>query len=231
MTNAVFIASDSSIYDDLVEERYHFPRTYLRQVEAAVGDWVVYYEPRRTTGPNSATGRQAYFAVARVAGVIPDPARAEHFYALIRDYLPFDTAVPFRDHTGYRESKLVREDGKTNKGAFGRAVRELPGEELEDIVSRGIRIGPEPWELTARVADEVPEYVSRSIIRAQGPRRRLPKAGPKCLRQHLRRHRSAPDQWRWTTGSPGRAYSLGGGGWSRLRAQRHRAYRHGALAV
>jgi len=53
MTNAVFTASASSIYDDLIEERYHFPKTYLRQVEEAVGDWIVYYEPRRTTGPHA----------------------------------------------------------------------------------------------------------------------------------------------------------------------------------
>ena len=35
-----------SIYDDLPEERYHFPRFHIRQVEAAVGDFVVYYEPQ-----------------------------------------------------------------------------------------------------------------------------------------------------------------------------------------
>ena len=81
MTNAVFTASASSIYDDLIEERYHFPKTYLRQVEEAVGDWIVYYEPRRTTGPHSATGRQAYFAIAHVKKVVQDPVRADHFYA------------------------------------------------------------------------------------------------------------------------------------------------------
>ncbi|MEN1960076.1 HNH endonuclease [Luteimonas sp. MJ246] len=164
MTNAVFIASESSVYDDLIEERYHFPRTYLRQVEATLGDWIIYYEPRRTTGPNSATGRQAYFAIAQVAGVIQDTKLPDHFYALMRGYIAFDTAVPFRDADGYRESKLVREDGKTNKGAFGRAVRELPRQEFDDIVRRGINLGADPWEQTAAVAEEVPEYVTRPII-------------------------------------------------------------------
>lgn len=164
MGNAVFIASESSVYDDLVEERYHFPRTYLRQVEAAIGDWIVYYEPRRTSGPNSATGRQAYFAMAQVAAVIDDTRLPDHFYALMRGYIAFDTAVPFRDASGYRESKLLREDGKTNKGAFGRAVRELPRHEFEDIVRRGISLQPEPWEHAAAIAEEVPEYVTRSIV-------------------------------------------------------------------
>ena len=164
MTNAVFIASESSVYDDLVEERYHFPRRYLPQVEAAIGDWIVYYEPRRTTGPSSATGRQAYFALAQVAGVIPDTRLADHFYALMRGYIAFDTAVPFRDAEGYRESKLVREDGKTNKGAFGRSVRELPRHEFDDIVRRGISLQAEPWEHISAVAEEVPEYVTRPII-------------------------------------------------------------------
>ena len=164
MTNAVFIASESSTYDDLIEERYHFPRTYLRQVEAAVGDWIVYYEPRRTSGPNSATGRQAYFAIAQGAAVVEDTRLADHFYALMRGFFAFDTVVPFRDATGYRESKLLREDGKTNKGAFGRAVRELPRDEFDDIVRRGIRLQAEPWEQVAAVAEEVPDYVSRPIV-------------------------------------------------------------------
>jgi len=63
--------------------RYHFPRTYLRQIEAAKGDFVVYYEPRRASGDLSSGGRQAYFATARVADVVPDRTRADHFYALI----------------------------------------------------------------------------------------------------------------------------------------------------
>lgn len=43
MANAVFTTSESSAYDDQPELRYHFPKTYLSQVERAVGDWIVYY--------------------------------------------------------------------------------------------------------------------------------------------------------------------------------------------
>jgi putative restriction endonuclease len=164
MTNAVFTTSASSIYDDLIEERYHFPKTYLRQAEEAVGDWIVYYEPRRTSGPHSATGRQAYFAIARVERVITDPDRPDHFYAYMSGYLEFDQPVSFRDESGYRESKLQRDDYQTNKGAFGRAVRLLPRDEFEDIVRRGIDTRREPWEQTSAVAEEAPEYVIRPVV-------------------------------------------------------------------
>ncbi|MFK2904393.1 HNH endonuclease [Dyella ginsengisoli] len=165
MTNAVFTSSASSIYDDLIEERYHFPRTYLRQVEEAVGDWIVYYEPRRTSGPHSATGRQAYFAMAQVVDVVADSARADHFYAHMREYVDFEHPVPFRDSTGYRESMLQREDTRTNKGAFGRAVRLIPREEFDGIIQRGISTRPDPWELPLQaVAEEAPEYVIRPVI-------------------------------------------------------------------
>jgi putative restriction endonuclease len=48
MVKAVFTHKPGSLYDDLPEERYHFPAAYRRQVEAAVGGFIVYYEPGRT---------------------------------------------------------------------------------------------------------------------------------------------------------------------------------------
>ena len=40
MANAVFTTSESSAYDDQPEVRYHFPHTYLKQAEQAVGDYL-----------------------------------------------------------------------------------------------------------------------------------------------------------------------------------------------
>ncbi len=138
MTKAVFTTKVDPTYDDLPEERYHFPRTYLRQAEAAVGDWVVYYEPRRTSGDAASRGgRQAYFATARITAIRPDAARPDHFYAFVSDYLEFDRAVPFKEGAHYYESGLRRDDGATSKGAFGRAVRSLPDHEYEDILRAG----------------------------------------------------------------------------------------------
>jgi putative restriction endonuclease len=134
---AVLTTRPGSGYDDIVEERYHFPATYLAQVENAVGDLIVYYAPRRTA-PNQSGGRQAYFAVARVASVERDPKRDDHYYANISDYLDFDNDVPFRTDAGdYFESILQRDDGETNRGAFGRSVRNVPDREFDAILTAG----------------------------------------------------------------------------------------------
>lgn len=136
MTKAVFTTKVDPTYDDLPEFRYHFPRTYLRTVQAAIDDWIIYYEPRRSTGElSSRGGRQAYFATARVATVQPDPTVSGHYYAFVQDFLEFPQAVPFRDGTHYYESALRRDDGATNKGAFGRAVRSISEDEYGLILS------------------------------------------------------------------------------------------------
>lgn len=125
-------------YDDLPEERYHFPHTYLRQVEAALNDWIIYYEPRRTTtNLASRGGRQCYFATARVDRLQQDQHRVDHYYAYVSQYIELDRPVPFRDGTHYYERGLQRDDGGTNKGAFGRAVRSLRDEEYDLILRAG----------------------------------------------------------------------------------------------
>ena len=59
MGKAIFTTKIDSTYDDLPEVRYHFPHTYLPVVDQAIGDWIVYYEPRRSSGePSSRGGRQ-----------------------------------------------------------------------------------------------------------------------------------------------------------------------------
>lgn len=161
MTKAVLTISPSSIYDDLPEQWYHFPRTYLRQIEGAIGDWIVYYEPRRDRGETSSGGRQAYFAVARITGVRPDPQKADQFYAEIQDFLEFDRPVPFREGSHYYESALKRPDGHTNRGAFGRAVRGLPDDEYQVIVQAGFSRNLSDWEedaLEPELSQERPLY-------------------------------------------------------------------------
>jgi putative restriction endonuclease len=138
MPKAIFTTKADPTYDDLPEERYHFPRTYLRQAEAARGDWIVYYEPRRRSDDlSSRGGRQSYFATARVDRIEADPARPDHFYALVSAFLEFDRPVPFREGQRYFEAGLERDDGKTNKGAFGRAVRALSNTEYDLILHAG----------------------------------------------------------------------------------------------
>ena len=182
MPSAVFTCSPSSEYDDQPELRYHFPKTYLRVVQQAVGHWILYYEPRRTEGASSATGRQSYFAMAQVTEVVPDTQQADHYYAYVADYLEFDTPVPFRQGTRYFESILVKADGSTNKGAFGRAVRSIPTSQLEDIVARGFAHELQPWEVADRANDFVPEVADRKLV-AQVINRRFRDA---AFRRHVR---------------------------------------------
>ena len=140
MTKTVLTHKPHSIYDDLPEERYHFPATYLRQVEQAVGDFIVYYEPGRTgLGERNRSGRRAYVATARVTGVTADTSRPGHFFAAIdpSSYVDFDRPVPFSEGGHYYERQLQRDDGATSKGAFGRAVRPLSEYEYEAILRAG----------------------------------------------------------------------------------------------
>jgi putative restriction endonuclease len=138
MTKAVFTTKVTPGYNDLPEVRYHFPRTYLNQARRAVGDHVVYYEPRRSSVElSSLGGRQCYFGVARVMAIVEDDTLADHYYALVDDYLDFDRPVPFSEGSEYYESALKKADGSTNKGAFGRAVRLIPDDEFDRILKSG----------------------------------------------------------------------------------------------
>ncbi|MBS0216935.1 MAG: HNH endonuclease [Proteobacteria bacterium] len=164
MANAVFTAAEGSSYDDQIEDRYHFPHTYLKQVENAVGDLIVYYEPRRNPGSEAATGRQSYFAVARLVDIKSDTSKPNHYYGLLEEFLEFDQPVPFKQGARYFESMLEKNDGTTNRGAFGRSVRLIPRAELDAILQVGFAEKLEPWEQADRISEPVPEYVSRPVI-------------------------------------------------------------------
>jgi putative restriction endonuclease len=165
VANAVLTTKVSPSYDDQPESYYHFPKSYLNQIEAAIGDWIVYYEPRRSSTDRASTGgRSSYFALARVTGVTPDRLKPDHFYAQIADYLDFDSVVPFSIGPKYFESGLRKSDGSTNKGAFGRSVRPVPQFEFEEILTAGFsnyidsNINPrEPWLTPAERAYQFAE--------------------------------------------------------------------------
>lgn len=152
MANAVFTTRLSPSYDDVPEERYHFPKRYLPAAQAAVGDWIVYYEPRRTGMEGAAgRGRQSYFAVARVSAVTPDTTTPDHFYAHIEagSYINFVSPVPFKDGEDFYESRAQREDGGTSKGWFGWSVRPVPAQEFERIMQAGMAMPLRAYEQPA----------------------------------------------------------------------------------
>lgn len=149
----------ASGYDDVPEERYHFGATYRRLLESSAGEWFVYYEPRREGG------REAYVALARLGVVEPDKKREEYFYVGISDYEEFAQPVPWRDEGDPIERALMKADGSTNKGQFGRAVRELPFGEFNQIVELGFHGAYEgqPLPLPA-VADGDLALVERRLV-------------------------------------------------------------------
>lgn len=169
MAKVVLTTKIDPTYDDLPEERYHFPRTYLRQIEQAVGDWIVYYEPRRSTGAlSSRGGRQSYFATARLLRIEQAPVMENHYYAFVSNYLEFDHPVPFKEGHHYYESGLQRADGETNKGAFGRAVRVIPDSEYDRIMQAGFTktLSTEPEEIKPFERPVIERVVSRPFREA-----------------------------------------------------------------
>lgn len=136
---AVFDTKPSSVYDDEITERYHFPRRYAAIVEASTGDWVVLRRPRADGG------NLAYFAVAKVIAVEPDPGSAALYYARLVEFLPFDVPVPWTISGRYAEIAL-RQLPRPQVGVFlrGRSVRPLEDEDFVAIVTAGLRDTTDP---------------------------------------------------------------------------------------
>src|SRR5882724_4825275 len=129
----VFIHRSDSIYADRPAEQYQFPSQYLRRVEACVGDWIVYYEPRKVIDT------KGYFAIAKIQQVIPDPAAAGMFLALIEpaSYLDFANPVPFNDAVGPVERGVLNEQGRIS-GRAQAAVRPIAPDDFKRIVTLGL---------------------------------------------------------------------------------------------
>lgn len=126
MGYGVFIHRTDSIYDDVPSEEYQFPRQYLARARACAGDWIIYYEPVKTKGS------KGYYAMARVQQIIPDPAVADMYLALIEagSYLSFSNPVPFVDVDGPVERDLA------GRGQW--SVRPLSAADFRRIADRGL---------------------------------------------------------------------------------------------
>jgi putative restriction endonuclease len=132
---AVFDSKPGSGYDDEIQTRYHFPDRYLDEARKAIGDWIVYRAPRR------GGGRIGYFAVARVAGIDPDPKLPGHSYAWMKDYLPFDEMVPLERLSGFYERQLnfVAKRSLIGRTLQGHSLRTISEIEFGDIVRDGLQ--------------------------------------------------------------------------------------------
>lgn len=133
MAHGVFIHRSDSIYEDVLDKRYQFPRQYLTRVEACVGDWIIYYEPSKVAET------RGYFAVARVQEIIRDPTTPNMFLAIIQQgsYLDFGNPVPFRAPDGLMERGVLNAAGRIS-GRAQSAVRPLSSDDFVRIVDRGL---------------------------------------------------------------------------------------------
>jgi putative restriction endonuclease len=150
MVKLVLLHKAGSIYDDEPDRVYDFPRIYLKAVEEGVGDWVLYYEPVKA-------GPRGYFAVAKIARVIPKPGGEGRYLALIEpgSYLPFDREVPRLVEGRPWEASLTAPDGGViSGGQVQSAVRRLPEADFAAIVREGLPVDLERNE--ARRYDPMP---------------------------------------------------------------------------
>lgn len=133
MAFGVFIHRSDSIYDDSPAERYQFPRPYLTRAEQTVGDWILYYEPRKVPGT------RGYFAVAKVARIIPDPGTPGMYIAVIEpgSYLDFANPVSFGAPGDPVERGLLNAAGAIS-GRAQSAVRPLSAEDFNRIIALGL---------------------------------------------------------------------------------------------
>ena len=129
----VFIHRSDSIYDDSPAEQYQFPSQYLSRAQGFVGDWIVYYEPRKVDST------RGYFAIAKVQQIIPDPTAPTMYRALIEpsSYLEFSTPVPFSGTTGVVERGILNEHGRIS-GRAQSAVRPISSSDFNRIILRGL---------------------------------------------------------------------------------------------
>jgi len=129
----VFIHRSDSIYDDSPAERYQFPSQYLQRVQGCVGDWIIYYEPRKVAET------RGYFAVAKVQQIIPDPATPGMYLALIEpgSYLDFVNPVPFSGAEGVVERGVLNAQGRIS-GRAQSAVRPVSPDDFSRIIALGL---------------------------------------------------------------------------------------------
>lgn len=146
MGYGVFVYRSDSIYQDNPAEVYQFPRQYLGRVQSCVGDWIIYYEPRKVAET------RGYFAVAKIDRVIPDPAANGMYLAVIEpgSYLDFVNPVPFSGASGVVEQSVLNERGRIS-GRAQSAVRPIEPSDFCRIVALGLNEGT---PLLPRVGEE-----------------------------------------------------------------------------
>ncbi len=166
MTKGVFVIRSDSPYDDQPEVHYQFPAQYLSRASQFVSDWVLYYEPVKA-------GVRGYHAAAEVERIVPDPARREHYLALIRpgSYVTFERDVPFRVRGELVERGVLNERGAIS-GRAQSAVRPISSEDFNRIVGIGLPDEPDVMPRSGAMVgeDQSPYEIERDRVQMLGSR-------------------------------------------------------------
>lgn len=165
MGKAVLLHRTDSIYEDEPDVKYDFPKSYLKAMTRAVGDWVLYYEPVKA-------GARGYFAVAKIDRVVPKPGAQGRYLALIEkgSFLPFDQTVPRLIDGRPLEASLADEMGFPKKGGAQQlAVRDLSEEDFARIVDIGLPerledIEAHRYSLPVKEMDDVQAPFHRPVV-------------------------------------------------------------------
>lgn len=165
MVKLVLLHKADSIYEDEPDVVYDFPRSYLRAITEAVGDWIIYYEPVKA-------GPRGYFAVAKINRVIPKPGVEGRFLAMIEpgSFLPFDQNVPRLVAGRPLEDALTEPDGTPKKGgAVQLAVRRPSEADFARILDLGLpqdleRMEATRYDLTVPGLQDGAEAFARPVL-------------------------------------------------------------------
>ncbi|WP_374300679.1 HNH endonuclease [Paracoccus sp. (in: a-proteobacteria)] len=153
MVKLVLMHKADSIYDDQPDQVYDFPRQYLKAMNEAVGDWIVYYEPVKA-------GQRGYFALAVIDRIDPNPVVPGRYLARIRpgSFLEMDRHVPRLIEGRPMEAALTAPDGSPLSGGLAQsAVRRITEGDFARIVNLGLpqrledieatRYDPRPFDM------------------------------------------------------------------------------------
>lgn len=102
----VIVENDTSQWEDETGAVYHFPKRY--QTWLTQGTEVIYYNGRikdKTFASARLSDKPHYFGMARIGKVYADSRSDKgHFFALIENFIPFESAVPFKIDGAYLET-------------------------------------------------------------------------------------------------------------------------------
>ena len=132
-SKCVFVVGSHSVYADQPDRFYRFGSQWLSASARAVGQWVLYQEPRRA-------GLRGYYATAKVEQIVRDPADKAMYLALIEpgSYLEFGHDVPFQLEGKAVESGLLYPDGRLNNGRAIQSIRPISDEDFDRIIKLGL---------------------------------------------------------------------------------------------